>query len=173
MKKGILFIAALFVTIVSMAQLEIPQVPEIKDWNDEQEVASKEEEVIGILTWLVSTPLSLHVIERSELNYFVMEWLTRTPTLHLEVQLKSYESDFLQKEEMLVSYIEGCALYGLKHKGNGNQKSQDLAGLKVVAFMAENSKAYYKEAKYKDLIRAVNKGHLDELYDDYHKTILN
>jgi cephalosporin-C deacetylase-like acetyl esterase len=112
----------------------------------------------------------MNVIERSELNYFVMEWLTRTPTVNLVIQLKPYESDFLTKEEMLVAYIEGCALYGMKHKGNGNQKSQDLAGLKVVAFMAENSKTYYKESKFKDLIRAVNKDHLDELYDDYNKT---
>lgn len=170
MKKSILFIVALIVTVVSAAQTAIPAVPEIKDWNDEQEVASKEEEVMSILTWLVSTPLSMNVIERSELNYFVMEWLTRTPTVNLVIHLKPYESDFLTKEEMLVAYIEGCALYGMKHKGNGNQKSQDLAGLKVVAFMAENSKTYYKESKFKDLIRAVNKDHLDELYDDYNKT---
>jgi hypothetical protein len=173
MRKVFLILQWLTFSLVVSAQEEIPAVPEVKNWEDKLEVASLESHVIDMLNWLTKTPLSEHVVERSELSYFVLEWLTRTPSIQVVIQMKSFEQDFLTKEDMQLAYIEGCSLYALKHKSNGNQKSQDMAGLKVVAFMAESSKTYYKEAVFKDLIRAVKKNHLDELYDDYTKTKSN
>jgi hypothetical protein len=173
MKKQFLTLCFLATAICGFAQGEIPSLPEIKSWEDAKEVASKEPEVIIILDWLTKTPFSEHVVERSELSYFVLEWLTRTQTIQVNIQMKPFEQDFLGKEEMQLAYIEGCALYALKHRANGNQKSQDMFGLKVLSFMAETSKTYFKESAYKNLIRAVKKDHLDELYDDYTKTKSN
>ena len=116
---------------------------------------------MNLLEWLVSTPPTEQLIERSAASIFVMEWVTKHPALRVNVEVGPY-NDYLISEDLMLGYLFGNILYALKHEGKIKSESQRMAGLKSLLFLVEHSEAYSKNKVFKSLLRANRRGELNE-----------
>jgi len=163
-KLGI--IIALFCSVCFLgadAQSTCPEIPKQYGWNTPQEYAADEARVKEVLKWLCSQPLGLDIQKRSLANAYVMEWITGTPSLRLEVNSEAFP--FIdQHPELLFSLIQGMAYYAMGHPEEKNAVKLHAEALETVAHHAELSEELSKDGDLKRLMRANRKRQLKEFY---------
>lgn len=130
-------------------------------WENLDSFEKNRKNVEDLLGWLVSTPPTEQLIERSAASIFVMEWATKNPNLRVNVEVGPY-NDYLITEDLMLSYLFGSINYALKHEGKIKQDAQRVAGLKSLLFIIEHSESYSKNKIFKSLLRANRKGDLQE-----------
>jgi hypothetical protein len=130
-------------------------------WQNADSFLNNEKDVLILLEWLIATPPSEQLIERSAAGIFVMEWVTKNPNLLLQVEVGPY-SDYLFNEDLMLGYLFGNIHYALKHTEKFKPEAQRMAGLKSLLFIVEHSESYSKSKIFKALLRANRKGELIE-----------
>lgn len=130
-------------------------------WENLDSFEKNRKNIEDLLGWLVSTPPTEQLIERSAASIFVMEWVTKNPNLLVNVEVGPY-NDYLITEDLMLSYLFGNINYALKHEGKIKQDAQRVAGLKSLLFLIEHSESYSKNKIFKSLLRANRKGELQE-----------
>ena len=128
-------------------------------WENSDSFVKNEKDVLSLLDWLTSTPPSEQLLERSAASIFVMEWVTKNPSVRVNIEIGPYNT-FLFNEDLMLGYMFGCIHYGLKHTEKSKPETQRLAGLKSLLFIVEHSESYSKNKIFKSLLRANRKGEL-------------
>ena len=130
-------------------------------WENLDSFEKNRDNIEELLAWLVLTPPTEQLIERSGASIFVMEWVTKNPNLLVNVEVGPY-NDYLITEDLMLSYLFGNINYALKHEGKIKLELQRIAGLKSLLFLIEHSESYSKNKIFKSLLRANRKGELQE-----------
>jgi hypothetical protein len=130
-------------------------------WENEEAFLTNEKDVLNLLEWLMNTPPSEQLIERSAAGIFVMEWVTKNPNLSIQVEIGPY-NEYLFNEDLMLGYLFGNIHYALKHAEKFKPELQRLAGLKSLLFIVEHSESYSRNKIFKSLLRANRKGTLIE-----------
>lgn len=163
-------------TIFSQEFRKCPEFDSSEKWNTPESFFDKKKQVVAVLDWLLSTPPSEQLVERSATGIFVMEWITKNPTVFVNVELGPYE-DLFFSEDLMLSYLCGNVLYVLKHEGRIKPEMQRLYGLRAVLFVVEHSESYSKNKILKPLLRASRRDELDvfdkELWVNYKSQLLS
>jgi hypothetical protein len=161
MKRITLFFLLMPITLWSQEFRKCPSFNAKENWQEASSFEANEKTVVNLLEWLVSTPPTEQLIERSAASIFVMEWVTKHPALRVNVEVGPY-NDYLISEDLMLGYLFGNILYALKHEGKIKSESQRMAGLKSLLFLVEHSEAYSKNKVFKSLLRANRRGELNE-----------
>lgn len=161
MKWITLFFLLMPMALWSQEFRKCPSFNTKENWQDASSFEANEKTVVNLLEWLVSTPPTEQLIERSAASIFVMEWLTKHPVLIVNVEVGPY-NDYLITEDLMLGYLFGNILYALKHEGKIKSEAQRIAGLKSLLFLVEHSESYSKNKVFKPLLRANRKGELSE-----------
>lgn len=130
-------------------------------WESSESFVKNAEIIQDLMDWLINTPPSEQLVERSAANIFVMEWVTKNPNIQVQVEVGPY-SEFLYTEDLLLAYLYGNINYKLKHEGKEKPEPQRVSGLKALVFVIEHSEAYSDNKIFKHLLRAYRKGELIE-----------
>lgn len=163
------FFLILFLLPISLCAQEFRKCPSFdvnENWEKKESFEKNAEVVQTLLDWLISTPPTEQLIERSAASIFVMEWVTKNPNLLLNIEVGPY-NDYLITEDLMLAYLFGNIHYALKHEGKVKPELQRVAGLKALLFLIEHSEAYSKNKIFKSLLRANRKGELNE-FDKQH-----
>lgn len=161
MKKVILILFILPFTSMAQEYRKCPSFNSEERWESIESFAEHRKNVENLIEWLISTPPTEQLVERSAASIFVMEWVTKNPNLLVNVEVGPY-SDYLITEDLMLAYLFGNINYALKHEGKVKQEVQRIAGLKALLFLIEHSESYSKNKVFKSLLRANRKGQLNE-----------
>jgi len=161
MKNITWFFLLLPVVLLSQEFRKCPSFDANENWLELKAFQANEKTVLNLLEWLVSTPPTEQLIERSSASIFAMEWVTKHPTLVVNVEVGPY-NDYFISEDLMLGYLFGNILYSLKHEGKIKPEAQRIAGLKSLLFLVEHSESYSKNRVFKSLLRADRKGELLE-----------
>jgi hypothetical protein len=161
MKRIMLFFLLMPFALWSQEFRKCPSFSLNENWEEVSAFEANEKTIVNLLEWLVSTPPTEQLLERSAASIFVMEWVTKHPVLHVNVEVGPY-NDYLISEDLMLGYLFGNILYALKHQGKIKFEAQRIAGLKALLFLVEHSESYSKNKVFKPLLRANRKGELSE-----------
>lgn len=151
--------------IQTSAQSNGPEIPKQYAWNSGEEYVRDQDKVQDVLKWLCMQPLGLDIQKRSLANAYVMEWISGTPSLRLEVNSEAFL--FIEKHpELLFSLIQGMAYFAIAHPDEKDATKLHTEALEVVAHHAELSEELSKDGDLKKLIRANRKKQLKAYYQD-------
>jgi len=161
MKKIILILFILPFSPMAQEYRKCPLFNAEENWEKKESFEENRKIIEDLVEWLIATPPTEQLIERSEASIFVMEWVTKNPNLLVNVEVGPY-NDFLITEDLMLAYLFGNVNYAFKHEGKMKQEAQRVAGIKSLLFIIEHSESYSKNKIFKPLLRANRKGELNE-----------
>jgi len=161
MKKAILILFILPFSLKAQEYRKCPKFNADEHWEKAESFAANRENIEELVEWLIATPPTEQLIERSAASIFVMEWVTKNPNLLVNVEVGPY-TDYLITEDLMLAYLFGNINYVLKHEGKVRKEAQRVSGLKALLFMIEHSESYSRNKVFKSLLRANRKGQLNE-----------
>jgi hypothetical protein len=161
MKLAILVLCFLPFSLVAQEFRKCPAFNTGEKWEGVNSFEENRKNIEELLSWLISTPPTEQLIERSAASIFIMEWVTKNPNLLVNVEVGPY-NDYFITEDLMLGYLFGNINYALKHEGKVKKEAQRIAGLKVLLFLIEHSESYSKNKVFKSLLRANRKGELNE-----------
>lgn len=165
MKKTILILFILPMAMIAQEYRKCPSFNTEERWVNIESFAENRKNIENLIEWLISTPPTEQLVERSAASIFVMEWVTKNPNLLVNIEVGPY-NDYLITEDLMLAYLFGNINYALKHEGKVKQEVQRIAGLKALLFLIEHSESYSKNKVFKTLLRANRKGQLNEFDRD-------
>jgi len=157
----ILILSLFFLPLSLWAQeyRKCPSFNKEEKWESQESFVMNQKDVQNLLEWLCSTPPSEQLVERSTAGIFVMEWVTKNPSLRVNVEIGPY-SNYLFNEDLMLGYLFGSISYALKHEEKVKPENQRIAGLKSLLFIVEHSETYSKNKIFRSLLRANRRGEL-------------
>lgn len=130
--------------------------------------ARYERDVIAAVNWLEATPLNEQAAKRKEVNAFLTQWISGTPT----VTVKMYAQIMVfydANPDLLMNYMGGWTRYALEHPGNADDFSANMAGLRSVINAYKAGKGVKKDAKTDKLLKLDKDGKLEAWARDHFK----
>jgi hypothetical protein len=161
MKRIILILFFLPFSLMAQEYRKCPTFNLEEKWERAESFEENRKKIEDLIEWLISTPPTEQLSERSAASIFVMEWVTKNPSLLVNVEVGPY-NDYLVTEDLMLAYLFGNINYALKHEGKVKQEVQRIAGLKSLLFLIEHSESYSKNKVFKSVLRASRKGELNE-----------
>ena len=136
------------------------EVPENFNPEKAEDYAPYEQEVIKCFDWLMSTPLNENPAKRTEVNGFLLKWLTGSPTVHLEIK-QEIVTFMGTSPDLLMIFLGGWAKFSLESKEFDDNIAGSLAGIEsVIAFYVKNKDLLPKDKHIEKYIKLKNKGTL-------------
>mgnify|MGYP003337857306 CR=1 FL=1 len=160
--RRLFFLIWLFPFVVNAQEFrKCPAFDQEEKWETIESFRKNEADVVNLMEWIVATPPTEQLVERSAASIFVMEWATKNPNYTFKVELAPYQQ-LLINEDLMLAYVIGNIHYAVKHMNKLNADAQRLAGLKALLFQVEHSESLSKDKLFKHLLKANRKGKLNE-----------
>jgi hypothetical protein len=158
------FIATLSLCLFTMRihaqECRCPDIPTENTWTTAAQYKRDLENVKKILQWLICCPLESEITRRSEANAFVLEWISGSPWVHVEVNSSDlpFTNDF---PDLLFTYIHGYALKALETKQKQSHDVYCEAGYNAVAQLTHTD-TFKKNERIEELHKAVKRNRLTD-----------
>ncbi|HEX8039663.1 MAG TPA: hypothetical protein VF490_10955 [Chryseosolibacter sp.] len=151
------FLSAFALTVLSQ-EFEVPGNYKFERAED---YSTYEPAVLKGITWITATPLDQQEAKRKKVNAFLLEWLSGSPYVHLE--LKKEIVTFVNSPDLLMVFMGGWAKYSLESKDFNNKVAGSLAGIEaVIGFYSRNKNAIKKDKNVEKYIKMKESGTLKE-----------
>ena len=125
-----------------------------------EDYAKYEPKVLEDINWLLNTPLNREVQKRKEINTFLMQWLTGSPSVSIELSEKVVT--YTDCPDCLMIFLCGWTKYALS-TSHYNKLDANLAGTEsVIDFYAKNKNTTGKNKSIEKLIKLRKKGKLKD-----------
>ena len=157
MKKIALSLICLCMALIVCAQeFDVPVNYKFEKADD---FARYEPSVVQAIHWINETPLDQDGSKRKEINAFLLQWMSGSPTVHLEI--KQEIVTFVGSPDLLMIFMGGWTKYSLESKDFNNKVAGNLAGVEaVIAFYQKNRKAIGKDKAVEKYIKLKDSGKL-------------
>ncbi|MFC4816650.1 hypothetical protein [Flavobacterium sp. GCM10023249] len=160
--KKILFIASvtfLFTTATfSQTKFDIPQNVKLEAPADFE---TYENDVVNAATWLEETDLDKDKVKRREVNTFVLQWLTGSPTVTVEVSeplIKLYDKN----EQLLGLYLASYAKYNILNKTNTSKFEATKAAIVSMIKVYKKGIDIVKNKEMEKAVKLFDQGKIDD-----------
>lgn len=119
-----------FLTTTAVAQ-EF-QIPQNVTLQNESDFKNYESDVVNAITWLENTPVNKQSAKRKEVNSFLLQWMTGTPTISID--LGKFQTELTaDNPDLLVMYLAGWSKFAIENPAEKDNKLMcNLAGVKSV-----------------------------------------
>tara|TARA_R110001592_G_scaffold325782_4_gene606241 strand:- start:145583 stop:146101 length:519 start_codon:yes stop_codon:yes gene_type:complete len=143
----------LLATSVSAQEFVVPQKYSLEKTAD---YAPYENDVIACATWLETAPVKGEKKKLKAANKFLMQWLTGSPSVTIEINEKIVNFSEVNPE-LITVFMAGWAKYALENKVSYNEVLANIAGIKSVvkSYNTNLNKGMKQDEaieKYKELI---------------------
>lgn len=163
-KKNV-FAATLFILLSSAVSAQNFEVPADYSLKVKEDYARYEKEVIAATDWLKATPLGEQQEKRKQVSAFLMEWISGSPTVNVEINPAIL--DFEKKNSgMLMLYMAASAKYVLANNYSTDMRAKHRFALQAMMDVYKTDKAIKKDKKMDKLIKATDEGKLDEWLEE-------
>lgn len=144
----------LLATSVSAQEFVVPQKYSLEKAED---YATYEDDIIACATWLETAPVKGEKKKLKAANMFLMQWLTGSPSVTIEINEKIVNFSEVNPE-LLSVFMAGWAKYALENKSEYNEVSANIAGIRSVIKSYDNNlnkgmKQDEAIEKYKELMQ--------------------
>lgn len=112
-------------------------VPKDYAFESKEDYTRYQQAVLDGIDWLIETPVAEEPAKRKEINAFVLEWLTGSPTVTIE--LSEDIVTFMDCPDCLMIFMGGWTKYTLEQEDK-NKIQGNLAGIKTLIRFYENNK---------------------------------
>lgn len=122
--------------------------------------ARYEGDVIAAVNWLEATPLNEQVAKRKDVNAFLTQWISGTPTVTVKMYAQTmvfYDAN----PDLLMNYMGGWTKYSLQHRDNADDFNANMAGLRSVINAYKSGKGIKKDARTEKLVKLDKEGKLE------------
>ena len=161
MKKIIPLFVLLFISTILISQeVEIPNNLSLKKAEDFKKA---EPLVLQSIDWLSQTPVSENTTKRKEVNGFLMQWISGSPSVTIELISGIVPLDC---PECLMSFMTGWTKYSLENNYSKNKLECVLAGVEnAIGFYTSNKSEIGKNSDMEKLIKMKTKGKLKKFVE--------
>jgi hypothetical protein len=136
------------------------EVPQNYKLEKAEDYAPYENDVINCINWLRETPVITELDKRKEANTFLLQWMTGSPYVHLEIQ-ESVVTFLSTSPELLLVFLGGWTKYAIETKDYDNKLDGSLAGIEaVIYFYNKNRESLPKDKDVEKYIKRQKKGKL-------------
>ena len=159
MKKNATALLVFMLLISAQSFAQEFQVPENYAFNTKEDYYTYEKDVIEGINWLVNTPVSSNTAKRKEVNAFLMQWLSGSP--YVTIELSQDIITFTDCPDCLMVFLGGWTKYALETKDNSNKIKGNLAGIEsLIEFYKKNQDALGKNKAIQKYIKLQEKAKL-------------
>jgi len=157
MKSKTILLFVLFLSFGLTAQ-EF-NVPDNASYDSDTDYTSQEQNVLSAINWLMVTPVSEQQVKRKSVNAFLMQWMTGSPTVTIEIT--QAVAPFMECADCLMAFLSGWTKYSLENAYSKDRVAGALAGVNhTIAFYEANKKSLGTNSEIEKLIRKKEKGDL-------------
>lgn len=126
-----------------------------------EDFAKYEQDVLDGFNWLIETPLGLEPTKRKELNTFLLEWMSGSPYVSIELSEKIVT--YLDCGECLMIFMGGWTKYALETRDFKNKNKGNLAGTEsVIKFYLSNKETLGENKAIEKYIKLKEENKLEE-----------
>lgn len=127
-----------------------------------EDYAPLEEDFIKAFDWLMETPLNEQKKLRTEVNAFMLEWLTGSPNVSLT--LSANIITFMgSTPDLLIVFMGGWGKHALVSRDFENMVAGNVAGIEAVTeFYTKNKGVLKKDKNVEKYIKMKDKGELKQ-----------
>ena len=156
MKKIKMLICLLFISTGLFAQkVEIPNDLKLETAEDYKKT---EQLVLNSSEWLLKTPISENPDKRKKISAFLMQWMSGSPTVTIELVSGIVPLD---SPDYLMLFMSGWTKYSLENEYSKNKVECAFAGAEnAIAFYLKNKSELGKSSEMEKLIKQQKKGSL-------------
>lgn len=143
------------------------QIPANVTFDSEADYAKYEQDVLKAIEWSISTPVSEQQTKRKAVNAFLMQWMTGSPTVTLEISQAIVP--YMDCPDCLMAFLNGWTKYSLENDYSKDRLASVMAGTNhTIDFYERNKKDLGRNNEIEKLIRKKKKGELES----YIKSVL-
>jgi len=156
--KRLFVLSFLFITTLVIAQdFEVPKGYSFFELEDYENQRSN---VIKAVNWLESTPINEQATKRKKVNSFLMEWLTGSTDVSINID--SDVVTFMDCGDCLMMFMGSWARYALINKDYNNNFKGNYEGVEAVISLYEKNRERLGSIKaVEKYIKQKNKGKLE------------
>jgi hypothetical protein len=123
--------------------------------------AQYEKDIIAAVNWLAATPVQDQVSKRGDATRFLIEWLTGSPNVSVEIngEIVNFTKP---NTELLIMFMGGWTKYVLETNDKSKLKG-NLSGIEmVIAFYQKSRKDLKRDKNVEKYVEMKEKGTLEE-----------
>lgn len=153
----------LFITTLALGlfaqSLEVPKDYKLKNAEDYEQY---EDNIVECVNWLIKTPITKKTATRKNANKFVLEWISGSPKVLVEIQPKIVNFMGSYPDYLLI-FMGGWAKYSIENDEYKDKVAGSLAGIEAVIEFYKNNKDDLKKEKHiEKYIKMQQKGTLKD-----------
>lgn len=152
--------AIFFISISAIAQTNF-EVPSNVKLETPADFENYENDVVNAATWLEETDLDKDKVKRREVNTFVLQWLTGSPTVTVELSeplIKLYDKN----EQLLGLYLASYAKYNILNKTNTSKFEATKAAFVSMIKVYKKGIDIVKNKEMEKAVKLFDQGKIDD-----------
>lgn len=171
MFKGKLLIFFLFLILVSIkpvraqTKFDVPRNVELKSTDD---YAKYESAIINAAKWLEETDLNLETAKRQQVNAFVLQWISGSPTVVVSIN-EQLGKIYGKNVQLLGIFLASYARNYLENGKNASPFSATKAGLMSMMNVYKKGIEITKSKEMEKLIKLAENNQLDDYIKEQFK----
>lgn len=121
-----------------------------------------ENDVLRGIDWIFQTPVDEQKAKRIEVNKFLMDWITGSPNVTIEINQEIM--NFVRANpELLMIFLSGWTKHVLESRDNTSVLAGNVKGIEsVIAFYGKNIKSLKKDPNVEQYARMKERGTLEK-----------
>lgn len=152
-------------TVQGQTVFEVPQNVELKTKDD---YAKYETAIIDAAKWLEETDLNKETEKRQQVNAFVLQWISGSPTINIDINEKLGKI-YGKNAQLLGLYLASYARNLLENKNTATKFSATKAGLISMMNVYKKGIEISKSKEMEKLIKLTGENKLDDYINDKFK----
>ncbi|WP_298520316.1 hypothetical protein [uncultured Kordia sp.] len=160
MKNTIKTVLVLFLFTSAVVTAQDIKIPENVKLEKAEDYTKMEPLVLESIAWLQNTSLTENPEKRKKVNAFLIQWLTGSPTVSIELV-----SGIVPMEcaDCLMTFLAGWTKYSLENNYSKDKIAGAVAGVEhTIEFYKKNKDALGKQPDIEKLMRRKKKGKLEK-----------
>ncbi len=119
-----------------------------------------EKDILSAIAWAQNTPLTEQQVKRKEINAFLLQWMTGSPTVTIAISQDIVP--FMNEPECLMAFMGGWTKYSLTNNYSKDNTACAIYAINhVIEFYKKNRKELGKISSIEKFIKKNDKGKLD------------
>lgn len=121
-----------------------------------------EKDIIACANWLENTPLNVDEQKRIEANKFLMQWLTGSPTVTINLDAGIIVNCTDKNPDFLILFMAGWTRFSLENNYSNDQQKAYLEGLKSIINVYKKDISINKDKDMDKMVKIYDNGELED-----------
>jgi len=159
--KRLLLLIALFLSVCLCTYAQDFEVPQNYILKEKGDYAKYQADVLKAIDWLQKTSWAGQAEKRKQVNGFLIEWMTGSPTVSIEIG--SGVTKLADKNNnLLIVYMAGYTKYVLENASDSDKNRPKIAGVKAVLEKYKSDSSLKKDKALDKLVQLEKDGKLED-----------